>query len=41
MTEEHLSNCKFSSFDLPENLIQGIDEAGFIVCTPIQEKTLP
>ena len=41
MTQEHLSNCTFSSFDLPENLMQGIEESGFIACTPIQEKTLP
>ena len=41
MTQEHLSNCNFSSFDLDENLMQGIEEAGFIACTPIQEKTLP
>ncbi|MFQ5642664.1 MAG: ATP-dependent RNA helicase RhlB [Thiogranum sp.] len=41
MTQEHLSNCTFSSFDLPENLMQGIEESGFISCTPIQEKTLP
>ena len=41
MTHEHLSNCTFSRFDLPKNLMQGIEEAGFFACTPIQEKTLP
>jgi len=41
MTQEHLSNCTFSSFGLPENLMQGIEESGFIACTPIQEMTLP
>ncbi|HHJ17966.1 MAG TPA: ATP-dependent RNA helicase RhlB [Gammaproteobacteria bacterium] len=41
MTQDHLSNCTFSSFDLPESLMQGIEDSGFIACTPIQEKTLP
>ncbi|WP_455235033.1 ATP-dependent RNA helicase RhlB [Thiogranum longum] len=41
MTQEHLSNITFASFDLPEAVMQGIEEAGFIACTPIQEKTLP
>ena len=41
MSQEHLTNIKFSSFDLPKGLMQGIEDAGFLVCTPIQEKTLP
>jgi ATP-dependent RNA helicase RhlB len=41
MTEEHMTNIAFSSFDLPESLVQGIEEAGFLACTPIQEETLP
>ena len=41
MTQEHMTNIAFSGFDLPESLVQGIDEAGFFACTPIQEKTLP
>ncbi len=41
MSQEHLTDIKFSSFDLPQELMQGIEEAGFSVCTPIQEKTLP
>ncbi len=41
MTQEHLTNIAFSSFDLPEGLMQGIEEAGFLACTPIQEETLP
>ena len=41
MSQEHLTDIKFSSFDLPRELMQGIEEAGFLVCTPIQEKTLP
>ncbi len=41
MTQNHLSEILFSSFDLPDKLAQGIDEAGFLACTPIQEETLP
>ncbi len=41
MSQDHLTNIKFSSFDLPLELMQGIEEAGFLVCTPIQEETLP
>jgi ATP-dependent RNA helicase RhlB len=41
MTEEHMTNIAFSSFDLPESVVQGIEEAGFLACTPIQEETLP
>jgi ATP-dependent RNA helicase RhlB len=41
MTEEHMTNIAFSSFDLPESLMQGIDDAGFLNCTLIQEETLP
>jgi len=32
---------KFSELGLPEEVIQGINEAGFTDCTPIQEKSLP
>lgn len=41
MSESHLSDTSFSAFDLPESLQQGIDEAGFSQCTPIQAKSLP
>ena len=41
MTQDHLSNSTFSGFDLPESVMQGIEDSGFIACTPIQEKTLP
>lgn len=36
-----MSNINFDSFDLPESVMQGIEDAGFLACTPIQEKTLP
>ena len=41
MTEKHLSDTLFSSFNLHPSLSQGIEEAGFSQCTPIQAETLP
>jgi ATP-dependent RNA helicase RhlB len=41
MTQTHLTQTPFSAFSLPESLKQGIDEAGFSHCTPIQAKSLP
>ncbi len=39
--QTHLSDTKFGSLGLKPQLIQAIDEAGFIYCTPIQAQTLP
>lgn len=41
MSEQHLTTTKFSSFDLPAELLQGIEESGFSYCTPIQKESLP
>jgi ATP-dependent RNA helicase RhlB len=41
MSEQHLSECEFNSFDLPSELMQGLEDAGFSRCTPIQARTLP
>jgi ATP-dependent RNA helicase RhlB len=41
MTENVTTESTFASFDLPPEIIQGIDEEGFFFCTPIQERTLP
>ena len=41
MTDDHLTEQRFSDFSLPSELMQGIDEAGFVSCTPIQAMTLP
>ncbi len=41
MTERHLSDKPFSSLDLPEVLRQGVRDAGFEYCTPIQAEALP
>jgi Superfamily II DNA and RNA helicases len=41
MSETHLTDTRFKDFDLPASLMQGIEEAGFSNCTPIQANTLP
>jgi ATP-dependent RNA helicase RhlB len=41
MTDQHLTNIEFSSLDLPEPVLQGLEEAGFKFCTPIQAQSLP
>jgi ATP-dependent RNA helicase RhlB len=41
MTDTHLSDLTFSALDLAPPLMQGIEEAGFTRCTPIQAQTLP
>lgn len=41
MTERHLTDKPFTSFDLPEVLLQGVRDAGFEYCTPIQAEALP
>ncbi|MCW9014691.1 MAG: ATP-dependent RNA helicase RhlB [Gammaproteobacteria bacterium] len=37
----HLTEQRFDEFDLPEPLLQGLKQAGFEKCTPIQAKSLP
>ncbi|MEW8453184.1 MAG: ATP-dependent RNA helicase RhlB [Candidatus Thiodiazotropha sp.] len=41
MTDKHLTETRFDSFELPNAILQGIAEAGFEFCTPIQAETLP
>jgi ATP-dependent RNA helicase RhlB len=41
MSEKHLSETRFKDFDLPAELLQGIEDTGFSYCTPIQAQTLP
>ncbi len=36
-----LTQTRFSSFDLHPSLLQGLEDAGFVNCTPIQAETLP
>lgn len=41
MTDAHLSELSFDALQLEPSLMQGIAEAGFSRCTPIQAQTLP
>ena len=41
MSETHLTEIAYSTFSLPDKLMQGIEDAGFSMCTPIQAETLP
>jgi len=41
MSDEHLSSLTFDSLPLAPAMLQGIAEAGFTFCTPIQAQTLP
>jgi ATP-dependent RNA helicase RhlB len=41
MQNDHLTEVKFNQLDLPQELLQGIEESGFSSCTPIQAETLP
>jgi ATP-dependent RNA helicase RhlB len=41
MSDDHLSSMTFGSLPLAPELMQGIVDAGFTYCTPIQAQTLP
>jgi len=41
MSQAHLSDLRFDSLPLHENVLAGIRDAGFEFCTPIQASTLP
>jgi ATP-dependent RNA helicase RhlB len=41
MSDDHLSSMTFGSLPLAPELMQGIVDAGFAYCTPIQAQTLP
>src|SRR5258708_35206148 len=41
MTEPHSDSPTFQSFGLAPLVMEGIRDAGFTVCTPIQAQTLP
>ena len=41
MTETHLTTKRFDSFDLDLSILQGLADAGFSYCTPIQAATRP
>jgi ATP-dependent RNA helicase RhlB len=41
MTDKPLTDIAFSNFELTPALLQGLEQAGFSRCTPIQAMTLP
>jgi ATP-dependent RNA helicase RhlB len=41
MRAEHFTDVRFDSFELPRPVLQGLAEAGFTFCTPVQAETLP
>lgn len=41
MTSKPATETRFDQLDLPAPLTQGLEAAGFTVCTPIQAETLP
>jgi len=41
MKKAHLTETKFSNLELSDSIIKGLKEAGFVHCTPIQDKSLP
>ncbi|MGJ0493198.1 ATP-dependent RNA helicase RhlB [Methylobacter sp.] len=41
MNKTHLTNTRFSNLELSDSILQGLKEAGFNYCTPIQDKALP
>ena len=41
MSDKNLTEIRFSSFKLPNQLQQGVEATGFAFCTPIQAETLP
>ncbi len=41
MNKTHLTNTRFGNLELSDSILQGLKEAGFDHCTPIQDKALP
>ena len=41
MKNTHLTETRFSNLELSDSIIKSLKEAGFINCTPIQDKSLP
>jgi ATP-dependent RNA helicase RhlB len=41
MSDKHLTETRFDQFDLAPEVLQGIQDAGFTYCTPIQAASLP
>ena len=41
MKKTHLTETRFSNLELSDSIIKSLKEAGFINCTPIQDRALP
>ncbi len=41
MKQSHLTETRFSNLELSSSIIKGLKKAGFIHCTPIQDRSLP
>jgi ATP-dependent RNA helicase RhlB len=41
MKKTHLTETRFSNLELSDSIIKGLKDAGFINCSPIQDKSLP
>jgi ATP-dependent RNA helicase RhlB len=41
MPQTHLTHVRFDSFDLDQRILQGLADAQFVHCTPIQAEALP
>ena len=41
MQTDHLTHVPFSSLGLTDALLESVEDAGFVYCTPIQAATLP
>jgi len=41
MNKTHLTKTRFSNLELSDSIIKSLKQAGYIDCTPIQDKTLP
>lgn len=41
MKKAHLTETRFSNLELSDAIIKGLKEAGFVQCTPIQDRALP
>jgi ATP-dependent RNA helicase RhlB len=41
MNNNHLTETRFSNLELSEAILLSLKDAGFLQCTPIQDKTLP
>jgi ATP-dependent RNA helicase RhlB len=41
MNTTHLTQTRFNNLELSDSILKGLTEAGFIYCTPIQDRSLP